>query len=83
VAATWRLVGRLADKGFIVRQPDPTDRRLVRLQLTDAAHQAYPRWRASVADTVSRLFAGSSTEDLAALGRVCARIASNARTVTH
>src|ERR1019366_8527407 len=29
VAAAWRLAGRLADKGYLARSPDPADRRAV------------------------------------------------------
>src|ERR1017187_2197683 len=55
VAAAWRLAGRLADKGYLARSPDPADRRAVQLSLTPAAVEACPAWRATVAATLAGL----------------------------
>jgi DNA-binding MarR family transcriptional regulator len=39
------LVNQLADLGMLVREPDPQDRRAIRLRLTEAATQRLDRWR--------------------------------------
>jgi DNA-binding MarR family transcriptional regulator len=39
------LVNQLADLGMLVREPDPHDRRAIRLRLTEAATQRLDRWR--------------------------------------
>jgi MarR family transcriptional regulator for hemolysin len=77
VAATWRLVGRLVDKGYVARRPDPADRRVVRLDLIPAALDAYPAWRATVAATLDRLLEGVATEDLLVFDRVLSGIIAN------
>jgi DNA-binding MarR family transcriptional regulator len=77
VAAAWRLAGRLADKGYLARSPDPADRRAVQLSLTPAAVEACPAWRATVAATLAGLLDDVATEDLPILNRVLVRIVAN------
>jgi DNA-binding MarR family transcriptional regulator len=39
------LVGQLARAGLLVREPDPADRRVARLRLTDRAQAELRQWR--------------------------------------
>jgi DNA-binding MarR family transcriptional regulator len=39
------LVGQLAAAGLLIREPDPADRRVARLRLTDRAAAEARRWR--------------------------------------
>ncbi len=53
--AVTRLVDRLIEKQLLVRQPDPTDRRSIRLTLTDKGQQLVPKL-VQVADENDRQF---------------------------
>ncbi len=77
IAATCRLVGRLVDKGYVARTPDPTDRRAIQLSLLPAAIDAYSAWRGAVAATLAALLDGIAAEDLLTLNRTLVRIVAN------
>ena len=47
------LVRQLAQAGLVVRDVDPDDRRVARLQLTDEAHSQISSWRDKRAHTVA------------------------------
>lgn len=53
------LVGQLSEAGLLVREPDPADRRVARLRLTDHARAEVRRWQDRQAQVV-----------VAALGRL-------------
>jgi DNA-binding MarR family transcriptional regulator len=46
------LVNQLAEHGMLVREPDPADRRAVRLHPTDVAVRRMQEWRAARAELV-------------------------------
>jgi AcrR family transcriptional regulator len=79
VAATWRLVDRLVDKGLVEKTVDPTDSRARLLELTPKAHERYPEWRTTVAETVERLLTGVPREAQDVLSDALRTIARNAR----
>lgn len=49
------LVKQLAQAGLVVRDVDPDDRRVARLQLTEEAHDQISSWRDKRAHTVSEV----------------------------
>ncbi|MFI8794123.1 TetR family transcriptional regulator [Streptomyces sp. NPDC055105] len=79
VAATWRLVDRLVDKGLVDKKVDPTDSRVRLLELTPKARDRYPEWRATVSETVERLLAGVPPEAQTVLSDTMRTITHNAR----
>ncbi|MGH9122590.1 MAG: MarR family winged helix-turn-helix transcriptional regulator [Acidimicrobiales bacterium] len=72
------LVGQLVDAGFVVRVPDPTDRRVARLELAPETSKVMEAWRDrrvdAVATAMGRLTADEQ-EALATAGPVLARLA--------
>ena len=77
--ATSRLVGRLIDKGLVVRDGEPGSTRRTPLSLSEQAARQYPRLRATVAGTLSELTEGIATEQLSELGETLQMIIGNAR----
>jgi DNA-binding MarR family transcriptional regulator len=65
---------KLQDKGLIERRADPTDRRAVRIYLTDAAHKLRSAVNASVAEIDGRIEALFDTEEFAAFESVLAAL---------
>lgn len=61
------LVNQLVDAGMLLREVDPTDRRAVRLVLTDAATARLDRWRRARSSLVGEALQRLSPEDVAAL----------------
>jgi DNA-binding MarR family transcriptional regulator len=74
--AVSRMVDRLAERGFIARQPDPADGRSVLLSLTEAGRamqRQVGRWHArSVARTMT---ARLSRDELRQLETICLKLA--------
>jgi DNA-binding MarR family transcriptional regulator len=60
--ATTSRIDRLEREGLVQRSPDPSDRRGVRLELTDAGHERYER-AVSVAARRERFFASALDRD--------------------
>jgi DNA-binding MarR family transcriptional regulator len=77
--ATSRLVGRLVDKGLVVRDGVPGSSRRTPLSLSDQALRHYPRLRATVAATVAELTDGVPSDRLMQLGATLQMIIGNAR----
>jgi DNA-binding MarR family transcriptional regulator len=67
-----QLVDRLESEGLVRRLYDPSDRRTVRAELTEAGRQKQKAGATALARTESDLAASLSEEDLAALGRLAA-----------
>ncbi len=61
------LVNQLADAGMLVRQPDPADRRAIRLYPTDAAVARMSQWRQARAELVGTGIAALEPADRAAI----------------
>jgi 3-oxoacyl-[acyl-carrier protein] reductase len=76
--ATSRLVGRLVDKGLVVRDGEPGATRRTPLALSEEVQRSYPRMRATVAGTLARLTDGIPAESLAQLGGTLQMIIDNA-----
>ena len=49
------LVGQLTEKGLLLRTPDPNDRRVARLTLTESASELVEAWRDRRAALVTRV----------------------------
>ena len=62
-------VGRLEEAGLVRREADPSDRRVVRVALTDAGHQLIRRNRTRKTAFLARRLRRLPAEDLAALDR--------------
>ncbi|MFC1419525.1 MarR family winged helix-turn-helix transcriptional regulator [Streptacidiphilus cavernicola] len=61
------LVNQLVADGLLVREPDPQDRRAVRLTVSGAAAERMAGWDAKRGDLVNRRIAALSEQDRAAL----------------
>ncbi len=61
------LVGQLSAMGLVTRTPDPQDRRMARLSLTDRARARIHQWRRRRASTVSAALGRLSAEERARL----------------
>lgn len=72
-----RLLDRLEDKGLVRRIAHPSDRRSVRVELTDAGIALGPRLAPLFGATISRLFDGFSSDDLQQLSTMLQRMLSN------
>jgi DNA-binding MarR family transcriptional regulator len=77
--AASRLVGRLVDKGLVVRDGEPGSTRRTPLSLSEQAQQRYPQLRATVAATLAQLTYGIATDRLIELSGTLQMIIGNAR----
>ena len=74
--ALSRMVDRLADRGFIARQPDPADGRGVRLSLTDAGRVVQQRiGRRHARSVAGAMIAGLNADELSQLEAICRKLA--------
>jgi DNA-binding MarR family transcriptional regulator len=74
--ALSRMVDRLADRGFIARQPDPADGRGVRLSLTEAGRAAQQRiGRRHARSVAGAMTAGLNADELRQLEAICRKLA--------
>lgn len=69
-----RMLDRLEEKGAITRHRSPDDRRVVKIQLTPVGTEQYPKLRDEVRNTVNRLFAALSDDDLTQLRTLLSRL---------
>ncbi|MGW0854521.1 MarR family winged helix-turn-helix transcriptional regulator [Streptomyces sp. NPDC002690] len=76
--ATSRLVGRLVEKGLVVRVGEPGAGRRAPLALSDQAMRGYSDMRLTVARTLAELTAGIPQESLAHLSRTLQMLIENA-----
>jgi DNA-binding MarR family transcriptional regulator len=75
--AMTRMLDRLEAKGLIERSRCPDDRRLVRLELTEAGRAAVPRMRACVAAVLNRFLHGFSQTEVRQLEGFLERMIGN------
>ena len=61
------LVNALVEAGLLRREPDPADRRAVRLTLTEAARQRLKAWRTARIRLLERALASGEPGDRAAI----------------
>jgi DNA-binding MarR family transcriptional regulator len=69
-----RIVKRLEAHGLLVREPDPTDRRAVRLHLTADGRRAARRLIAGRRQALAALLAGLGERETASLERLLERM---------
>lgn len=65
--------------GFVTRMPEPENRRIQRVVVTDAGQQLFLRLRRAAGAFDGRLRAGLDDDEVAALRRVLAQLAENAQ----
>jgi MarR family transcriptional regulator for hemolysin len=70
-------LNRMETAGLLTRTRDPGNRRVHRVELTEAGEAAFQRLRASVTAFDARLRAGFSEEEITALGGMLVRLRSN------
>lgn len=72
-----RMLKRLEDKGVIRREPDETDRRVVRLRITAAGRKIHPRLRDATIRVLNHLVAGFEDDEVRRAHELLARMYSN------
>ena len=75
--AMTRMVDRLEEKGLLRRQRDAADRRLVRLELTDAGNAALPRMRRISIRVTNRYLRGFTQDEARQLEGFLLRMLDN------
>jgi len=73
-SAGTALVDRLVARSMVERHPDPVDRRLVRVALSDEARAMTEQYRVLKRDRAAEALSVLSSEDLATLVRICEAI---------
>jgi DNA-binding MarR family transcriptional regulator len=76
------LVDALENAGFVARTRHPTDRRAVLVSLTTHGETLAAGWSVDRDDGTARLFAGTSSADLATFATVLERVLAALRTTT-
>src|SRR5580700_8196014 len=76
--AMTRMVDRLEAKGLISRRRCPEDRRLVKLELSDAGYAALPKLRACSVRVLNHFLRGFSLEEARQLEGFMVRMLQNA-----
>ena len=71
------LADRMVARGLVERETDPSDRRIVRLRVTEVARARVDRLRARQRESVEKLLAGLDEQHLVALGEVADRLRSD------
>ena len=72
-----RIVDRLEEAKLVLRQPDPVDRRVWRLFLTDEAKPIFKRLTSLADEMASQVFEGLSAEEIDAMRARLALIREN------
>ena len=72
-----RIVDRLEEAKLVLRQPDPVDRRVWRLFLTDEAKPIFERLSALAEEMAGQVFDGLGTEEIEAMRAKLALIREN------
>ena len=72
-----RIVDRLEESGLVLRQPDPVDRRVWRLFLTDDATPIFERLTLLAEEMTQQAFEGLSTQEIDAMRAKLALIREN------
>lgn len=76
-AQVARLLKELEERGLILRQPDPKDRRVLRLNLTAAGEEIVGQFNMMRRRITTAMLDGLSTDDLQTLSRLLAAMAEN------
>jgi DNA-binding MarR family transcriptional regulator len=75
--AMTRMLDRLEAKGLVQRRRCPDDRRLVNIEITEAAQAVMPKMRACSVKILNRLLRGFSADEVHLLERLLARLVEN------
>jgi DNA-binding MarR family transcriptional regulator len=75
------LLDRMEREGFVRREPDPDDRRVMKIFLTDEANAVRESVERLVDETLDLLFTGIPDGEVDAMNGVLRRVISNAREV--
>jgi MarR family transcriptional regulator for hemolysin len=78
-ATAGQAIDALERKGLVARQPKDGDRRVWCIIATPAAQQLLTELRVVVDEIYAQMFAGFSADEVAMLGRLLERIATNIR----
>jgi DNA-binding MarR family transcriptional regulator len=77
---TTTVVDRLEADGFVERRPSESDRRVVRVALTDVGRRHFEQLAADHEARIDTLFSSVSTEDLDALELILQRMTAKGST---
>ena len=80
-ATAGRMIDRLEANGWVVRKPDPFDRRINRLYLTNEAERTHKAIRPIAEGTVNDALAGLSDRQRATLTDLMGRVKSELQTL--
>lgn len=69
-SAGTALVDRLIARGYVVRDRDPSDRRIVRISLSEAANAMVSQYKVLARERASKVFAGFDTAELEEFARL-------------
>lgn len=72
------IVAALEAEGLIVREPDPDDRRISRVRLTDAGETSFARMAKAHEQWIVNLFAGLTAQEQAGLSELLGRLKAHA-----
>lgn len=72
-----RIVDRLEESGLVIRQPDPVDRRVWRLTLTDEAKPIFERLTSLADEMADQAFEGLERSEIEAMRAKLALIREN------
>ena len=75
--AITQFVDALAEKGLVMREGDPADRRIVRLKLTDFAKNQFKKFRQEHLASFSKVFEVLSDEEIKQLIALMEKIESS------
>lgn len=62
------IIDKLITEGMVDRSNDPTDRRVLRIELTDKAHEFIKEQEKAMQDNLAKKISSLGSEDLKALG---------------
>ena len=77
-AFTARVVRRLEEEGYLLREPDPRDKRILRLSLTPTGEAMVPRLHEITQERVNLLTAGFTEEEKQTVQELMGRMTRNA-----
>jgi len=80
-ATVGRLVDRLEQRRFIIRNPDPDDRRAYRLALTDTARSLLDLLKDTAAELRNDVLGGLSASDIKTLNKSLNRLDKNLKSI--
>ena len=80
-AAVGRLVDRLEQRRFIIRKPDPDDRRAYRLSLTDSAKRLLDHLKDTATQLRSDVLEGFSESEVKTLNKGLNRLDRNLKSI--